>query len=273
MHKILVPLMMLLAAACSSSGISRSSSSSVAEIRTEEVTYRAGDVECHGYLAWDASVEGPRPGVLVVHEWWGHNEYARRRARMLASMGYTALALDMFGGGKEASHPEDATKFMMEVMGDLSVARERFEAAKQVLNAHPSTDAAQTSAIGYCMGGGVVLHMARQGLELDGVASFHGSLGTKARAQSGDIKARMLVCHGAADPFVTEEELAGFHGEMEDAGVDLSFVSYPGALHAFTNPGATAKGEEFGLPLAYDEAADHGSWTELERFLGEIYGD
>jgi len=241
------------------------------DIRGQEVTYEADGVQCQGYLAFDASSDAERPGILVVHEWWGHNEYARRRARMLAEMGYTALAVDMYGEGRQAAHPADAQKFMMEVMGDMDAATGRFVAAQNLLMAHSTTDASSTAAIGYCMGGAVVLQMARGGLDLDGVASFHGSLGTTSPAAPGDIKARLLVLHGAADPFVSADDLAGFKREMTAAGVDLRFIEYPGAKHAFTNPAATALGEQFELPLAYDSSADEQSWKALEDFLGELF--
>lgn len=257
----------LSALACTAPG-----STDAVRVHGEEVVYAVDGVECRGYLAWDEARDGERPGVLVVHEWWGHNDYARSRALQLAEMGYTAFALDMYGDGKQASHPEDAQRFMGEVMSDLDVAAARFSAAEELLKAHPTTDPERTAAIGYCMGGGVVLQMARRGLDLDGVASFHGMLGTEQRAQPGDIRARLLVLHGAADPFLSEEVVQGFQEEMEAAGADLRFVAYPGAVHAFTNPGATAKGEEFGLPLAYDAEADRESWEELRRFLEELYG-
>ncbi|MFT5049289.1 MAG: dienelactone hydrolase [Chlamydiales bacterium] len=266
---LIVPVLFLIAACAATSG---NAPQVAPELHVEEVTYDADGVECHGYLAYDPAVKGERPGVLVVHEWWGHNEYARRRARMLAELGYTALAVDMYGEGRQAAHPADAQKFMMEIMGNIEAAKSRFVAAQELLIAHSTTEDASTAAIGYCMGGAVVLQMARQGLDLDGVASFHGSLGTDAPAGPGDIRARLLVLHGAADPFVSAEDMESFHREMVAAGADLRFIEYPGAKHAFTNPDATAMGVEFGLPLAYDADADEQSWVELEGFLEELYG-
>lgn len=244
-----------------------------ADIRGEEVSYESGGVELKGFLAYDAAAEGQRPGVIVVHEWWGHNEYVRQRARMLAGMGYTALAVDMYGDGKQAAHPGDAQKFMMEVMGNMEAGKARFEAGMELLKAHATTDSTRTAAIGYCFGGAVVLHMARAGLDLDGVASFHGSLSTQAPAQPGAVRARVLVLHGADDPFVTPEQVEAFKKEMADAEVDMKFIAYPGAVHAFTNPGATEMGEKFELPLAYNEKVDQESWAELDGFLDEIFGD
>jgi dienelactone hydrolase len=241
------------------------------DIRGEEVVYKAGDTTLKGFIAWDASKTEPRPGVIVVHEWWGHNEYVRKRARMLAEEGYTALALDMYGDGKQASHPEDAQKFMMETISNAEVAAARFEAALELLKSHASTDATKTAAIGYCFGGAVVLHMARAGKDLDGVASFHGNLATETPAKPGAVKAKVLVLHGADDPFVPKEQVAAFKKEMDAAGADYEFIEYPGAVHAFTNPDATANGEKFKLPLRYDEKADEQSWAELQKFLDALF--
>jgi dienelactone hydrolase len=241
------------------------------DVRGEEVDYTAGGVTLKGYLAYDHSRQEKRPGVLVVHEWWGHNDYARKRARMLAEMGYTALAVDMYGGGKQAGHPDDAKKFMMEVLGNMEAGKARFEAARKLIQDHPSTDESKTAAIGYCFGGGVVLHMARSGMDLAGVASFHGSLATEAPAEKGKVKADVLVLHGAADPFVKPEEVEAFKKEMSAAEVKMQFHEYPGAKHAFTNPGATKLGEEFKLPLEYNAAADKESWAELDKFLKAVF--
>lgn len=243
------------------------------QIVGEEVSYEAGGVALKGYLAWDAARSGARPGVLVVHEWWGHNDYVRDRARMLAEMGYVAFALDMYGDGKLATHPEDAQKFAMEVMNNTEAGTERFDAAMRLLQANEHADPQKVAAIGYCFGGAVVLHMARNGADLDGVASFHGSLGTATPAAPGAIKARILVAHGADDPFVPQSEVDAFKAEMQTAGADLTFVAYPGALHSFTSPGATAIGEQFDLPLRYDESADRASWEELRTFLAASFSD
>lgn len=247
------------------------SASQQPDIRGEEVSYQVGDTQLTGYLAYDANQDGPRPGVLVVHEWWGHNEYVRTRAHMLAQLGYTAFALDMYGDGKQADHPEDAQKFMMEVMSQAEVAQARFQAAKDLLSNHNSTASNKIAAIGYCFGGAVVLQMARNGLDLAGVASFHGNLSTQAPAGEGAVKAKVLVLHGADDPFVPQEQVDAFKQEMDAAKVDYEFIAYPGAVHAFTNPGATAMGEKFELPLAYNESVDEQSWAELKAFLTEIF--
>lgn len=240
-------------------------------IVTEEVDYTLGEDKLKGYIAYDKTIEGKRPGVLVVHEWWGHNDYARRRARMLAKLGYTALALDMYGDGKEAKHPKDAMAFMNAVLKDMDVAVARFGAAEKVLDEHDTTDPDRTAAIGYCFGGAMVLHMARTGMKLDGVASFHGTLGTKTPAKKGEVSAKVLVLHGADDPLVKPDSIDAFKKEMTDAGVDMKFIAYPGAKHAFSNPAATENGKRFDLPLAYHQEADTQSWAELEGFLAALY--
>lgn len=237
----------------------------------EEIEYDVDGVKLTGYLAYDDAVEGARPGVLIVHEWWGHNDYVRMRADMLAGMGYTALALDMYGDGKSTTHPEDAQKFMMEVFNNMEAGKKRFVAAREILESHATSDAEKTAAIGYCFGGNIVLQMARSGMDLDGVASFHGNLSTQNPAQPGAVKAPMLVMHGADDPFVPAEQVDAFKSEMEAAGADMTFIAYPGAVHAFTNPGADELGKANNLPLAYNEEADRESWAELEKFLGKVF--
>ena len=238
-------------------------------VKTEEVTYQGGGVSMKGLIAWDDAASGPRPGVLVVHEWWGNNAYARGRAKMLAELGYIAMAVDMFGDGKTADHPDDAGKFAGEAMANLDQAVARFEAALQVLKTRPECDPKRTAAIGYCFGGGVVLHMARLGMDLDAVASFHGSLGARVPAKPGEVKAQILVCNGAADKFVTKEAILAFKSEMDQAGAAYQFISYEGALHGFSNPDATANGEKFDLPIAYQKEADEASWQELRTLLAK----
>jgi dienelactone hydrolase len=237
----------------------------------EEVSYMAGDTQMKGYIAWDNAVAGKRPGILVVHEWWGHNDYARKRANMLAEQGYTALAVDMYGDGKTASHPDDAGKFAGEVRKNMDVAEARFNAAMETLASNETVNPDQISAIGYCFGGGVVLAMARRGADLDLVASFHGSVATDKPVEKGQVKARLAVFNGAADPMVTAAQVEAFKTEMDNAGVEYLVVSYPDALHAFTNPEADAYAKKFGLPLKYDAVADTDSWNRLIELLQEVY--
>jgi len=251
--------------------LSGCTASKKSEIEGREVSYSSDGVVMKGYLAYDKSISGKRPGVLVVHEWWGLNDYARKRARMLAGLGYVALAVDMYGGGKQAAHPDDAGKFSSELMKNFDVAKKRFGAAMDVLKEQPSVDPHKIAAIGYCFGGGVVLNMAREGVDLSGVASFHGILTAVSPARQGVAKAKILVLHGADDEFTTPEQVAAFKQEMKDAGVDLDFISYPGARHSFTNPDADKYAKEFNLPLGYNAEADRKSWEELKKFLGRIF--
>ena len=243
----------------------------MADVKTEEVTYTAGGATCRGHLAYDGSAGGPRPGVLVVHEWWGLDDYIRGRARMLAELGCTALAADMYGDGRTAGDPEGAGALMNAVLGDMDAGAARFRAAYDTLAGHPAADPGRMAAIGYCFGGAMVLHGARIGMDLKGVVSFHGALGSFHKPARGEVKAKVLVCHGAADALVSGEEAAAFRQEMADAGADCRFVAYEGALHGFTNPEATANGEKYGLPLRYDEAADRRSWDDMKALFAEIF--
>lgn len=232
-----------------------------------EVSYQAGDTTLRGYLAWDEARPGKRPGVIVVHEWWGHNEYVRKRARMLAELGYTALAIDMYGDGKNTQHPADAQAFAQAATADAGVAAARFTAGMQALAQHETTDAERVAAIGYCFGGSVVLNMVRAGVDLDAVASFHGTLGAATPARAGAILGNVWVFTGEADPMVPTEQVDAFRREMEQAGAHYSVVSYPGVVHSFTNPGATEIGKAHGLPIAYDATADADSWSKLVELL------
>jgi dienelactone hydrolase len=241
-------------------------------IEGKTVEYSAQGVVMKGYLAYPENIKGKQPGVLVVHEWWGLNDYARKRARMLAELGYTALAVDMYGDGKQAMHPDDAGKFSSELMKNFDVAKARFRAAMDFLKRQPTVDPNRIAAIGYCFGGGVVLNMARQGVDLKGVASFHGALMAVKPAQPGMVRAKILVLTGADDKFVPPEQVEAFRKEMKAAGADFQVISYPGAVHSFTNPEATELGKKFNLPLAYNADADKKSWLELQRFLDKIFG-
>lgn len=238
----------------------------------KEVTYSSGETTMKGYLATDDAISGKRPGVLVVHEWWGHNSYARERANMLAGLGFTALAVDMYGDGKTADHPKDAGAFSSAVMKNLPEARARFEAALALLKQQPNVDKEKTAAIGYCFGGAVVLEMARVGVDLDAVASFHGSLAASHRAEPGAIKTKkILVANGAADKFIKPADIAGLTEELATAGVAFDFLNLPGAVHSFTNPGSDVVGKKFGLPLAYNAAADETSWLAMRKMFVEVF--
>ena len=241
------------------------------KIEGKPVEYTAGGVTLKGYLAYDENVKGKRPGILVVHEWWGQNEFVRNKARKLAELGYAALALDMYGEGRLASHPDDAGKFSSELMKNFPVAKERFLAALDFLKKQPTVDPDRIGAIGFCFGGGVVLNMARQGVDLKGVASFHGSLAVVKPDQPTPIKAAVRVYNGADDKFIPAEAIEALKKEMADQKVNFKFVNYPGAVHAFTNPEATETGKKFNMPIAYNDAADKASWADMQAFFKEIF--
>lgn len=242
----------------------------VKSLTGKEVTYATNSTTMKGYLAYDGSKEGKRPGILVVHEWWGHNAYTRERADMLAELGYTALAVDMYGDGKQAKHPDDAGKFSGMVMQNIEEARARFEAALELLKSQPSVDSTKIAAIGYCFGGSVVLTMANAGEDLDAVAAFHSGVQLPIMPNDG-IKARVLVCNGAADPFVSEESVVAYKEAMDKAGANYEYIAYEGAQHAFTSKEADSLGQKFNLPLAYQEKADKASWDALQKLLNETF--
>jgi dienelactone hydrolase len=190
---------------------------------------------------------------------------------MLAELGYVALAVDMYGDGKQANHPEDAGKFAMEIMQNMPTAKARFDAGVKLLKEQPQTDAGKIGAIGYCFGGGIVLRMAVSGEDLTGVVCFHGGLPTDSVENPKQVKAKLLVCNGADDKFVPVEQIDAFKKAMVGAGINFKFVNYPGAIHAFTNTAADSLSKKFNLPLAYNKQADEGSWRDMKEFLKEIF--
>ncbi len=240
-------------------------------IVTKHITYSADGTTLKGYLAYDSSIKGKMPGILVVHEWWGMDGYAQHRAEMLAKLGYVAFALDMYGDGKIADHPADAQKFAMAVMSKMDTARDRFNAALKILKEQPETDTSQIAAIGYCFGGGVVLRMALAGADLKGVVSFHGDLPAGPVKDPEKVKAKIFVCNGAADQFNPKEKVEEFEKNMKDAGIDSKVINYPDAMHSFTNPAADSLGKKFNLPIAYNKNADEKSWVDMQAFFCEIF--
>lgn len=247
------------------------SASAYAEVVTQDVEYKEGNTVLKGMIAYDDAIMGKRPGVLVVHEWWGQNAYARVRARQLAKLGYTAFAIDMYGNGKTANHPGDAGAFSKVVNNNLPLAKARFDAALETLKLDKTVDGNKVAAIGYCFGGGMVLQMARMGADVKGVVSFHGSVDSKISAEKGKAIPPMRVFNGAADPFVKPEQIEAFKLEMDAAGVDYQVVNYEGAKHSFTNPGSTSAGKKYELPLEYNEKADKDSWAQMQVFLKKIF--
>lgn len=240
-------------------------------IKTKDVSYKQGGQTFKGFLASPDTKES-RPAVLVVHEWWGHNDYARKRAKMLAEAGYVALALDMYGDGKVANHPNQAGELSGALRKDMKVAEDRFDAALNELKSQPGVDKEKIAVIGYCFGGSIALEMARRGKDLDVVASFHGSLTSEQALSKGKFKGTILVFHGAEDPFVKKEEVAAFEKEMAKGGARYEIISYPGATHSFTNPDADKLGAEFNLPLGYNKNADEASWKKLLEEFKKAFG-
>lgn len=238
-----------------------------AEVHTKEIEYRQGDTVLRGFIAWNDAAKGARPGVLVVHEWWGHNEHARNQARRLAEAGYVGFALDLYGKGKVATHPKDAEAFMTEATKDPVALAEKFHAALAQLKQDPHVDPGKIAAIGYCFGGAVVLGRARAGADLAAVVSFHGVLATTTPAEKGRVKARVLVLTGADDPMIPPDQVAAFEQEMMSAGATFRVVSYPGAKHSFTNPEADKRGLE---ALAYHAEADQQSWAAMLALFKEV---
>ncbi|WP_422080150.1 dienelactone hydrolase family protein [Ulvibacterium sp.] len=240
------------------------------KVQGEEVAYATDSTNLKGYIAHDMNSKEKRPGVLIVHEWWGHNDYVRQRADMLAELGYTALAVDMYGDGKLADHPDDAGKFAMSVMTNLPEATARFNAAMDLLKSHASVDGEKIGAIGYCFGGSVVLTMANSGADLDAVAAFHS--GVQLPVMPNDkLKAKVLVCNGADDPFIDPESVTAFKSALDSINADYTYLSYPGVKHSFTSKEADANGEKFNLPLAYDADADGKSWASLQQLFLEAF--
>ena len=240
---------------------------SLAAVVGRDVEYRAGDKVMKGFLAIDDSVRGKSPGVLVVPEWWGVNDYVRKRARMLAEQGYVALVVDMYGDGKVAANPKEAGELAGSVNKNPPLALARFQAAEKFLAKQPQFKKGELGAFGYCFGGAVVLNMARAGEPLKAVASFHGVLATDVSVKPGDIKAKIRVFHGEADPVVPPEQLSAFKTEMDNAKADYQVVAYPGVKHTFTNREADSYAAQFNLPLKYDPAADADSWTQALALL------
>ncbi len=247
------------------------STSTQAKLVGEKVDYKDNNVSLQGYLVYDDAIKGKRPGILVVHEWWGHNAHSRNRATQLAKQGYTAFALDMYGKGVLAKHPGDAAKFSGQFSKNPALVKSRFNAALKVLQSHQTVARRKIGAIGYCFGGRIVLEMARSGSDLMAVASFHGSPVTSNTAKKGIIKSQVRFYIGSEDPFVTKAQLNTFKSEMKTAQVPFKVVIYKNVKHSFTNPDADRLGKKYKLPLAYNKKADHASWMDMSQFLKDVF--
>lgn len=241
----------------------------VAELKTQVVEYKQGDTVLEGYLAYDDAVKIKRPGVMVVHEWMGLGNYVKQRTEQLAKMGYVAFAADIYGKGIRPNNPKDAGAQTTIYRNNRQLMRDRAKAGLAVLQANPLVDANRTAAIGYCFGGGVVLELARSGAPVAGVVSFHGNLDTPDPADAKNIKGKVLVLHGAIDPYVPEAQVEAFEKEMNDAAVDWQLISYGGAVHSFSNPAA---GNDKSKGAAYDQRADQRSFAAMKLFFDEIFG-
>jgi dienelactone hydrolase len=239
-----------------------------AALRMETVEYKDGDKLMEGYLAYDDTVKGKRPGIIVVHAWMGLDAYTKRRTEQLAKLGYIAFAADIYGKGVRAKDAEEAASLAGIYKADRPLMRSRANAGLEVLGKHKLTDAKRTAAIGYCFGGSVALELARSGARVAGVVSFHGNLDTPNSGDAKNIRGKVLVLHGADDPIVPTDQVMAFQDEMRKAGVDWQMIIYGGAVHGFTNP---ESGNDPSKGVAYNEKADKRSWAAMRMFFEEIF--
>jgi dienelactone hydrolase len=237
-----------------------------AEVKTQAVEYKDGGAVLEGYLAYDDSIQGKRPGILVIHEWNGLGHYAQSRAEKLAQLGYVAFAVDMYGKGVRPTTPEACGAEANKYKSNRGLMRQRVRAGLEVLKGNPWVDPKRLAAIGYCFGGGVALELARSGEPLAGFVSFHGNLDTPHPQDAKNIKGKVLVCQGGADSF-TLSQVPDFEKEMKDAKVDYKLITYKGAVHGFTNPdnNGNFKG------VQYDAKADKASWKAMKKLFAEIF--
>jgi len=244
----------------------------VGAIKETPVTYTDGATTMKGFVVYDTAKTGKRPGIVVVHEWWGITKHIHDEAGRLARQGYTAFIADMYGDARTADNPDAAGALMDSVMKNPSAMESRFKAAREQLAKQPTVDPSRIGAVGYCFGGAVVLNMARAGADLSGVVGFHATLGLNTPAPApGTVKAKILVLNGADDPFVKKEEYAALKTDFDAAKADSRVIEYPGAVHAFTNPEATALGKKFNLPLRYDAKANKEAEAEASRFFTAVF--
>jgi len=239
-------------------------------IKEENVSYSVDGTTFKGFITYDDNLKGRRPAVLIVHEWWGLNDYTKMRARKLAELGYIAMAADVFGNGKIASNPTEAQDFTAPFYKDPTLAKSILDAALKKLKEYSQTDPDNVAAIGYCFGGYVVLNYAKLGADLKGVVSFHGGLGG-VPVDKKLLKAQVLVCHGASDKFVSQKDAENFKHKLDSIGADNTLKVYANATHAFTNPDATAIGKKFNMPIEYNAEADRDSWNDMKMFFGRIF--
>ncbi len=239
-----------------------------AEIKTETIEYKDGDTVCEGYLAYDDAAKGPQPGILICHDWTGLQDYTKRRAREVAALGYVAFCPDIYGKGVRPTDPKVCGETAGIYKNDRDLLRRRVNAGYDVLKKQKMVDPDKTAVMGYCFGGMVALELARGGADVEGVVTFHGALNSPTPEDAKNIKGKVLVLHGADDPFVPPAEVAAFKKEMQDAKVDFEFVPYPNAVHSFTNPAA---GNDNSKGAAYNEPADRNSWEAMKQFFTKLF--
>lgn len=238
-------------------------------IKEEIANFTVNGKKYLGFFYYDENIRDKRPGIIVVPEWWGFNDYVKTRAKQLAGLGYTALAIDMFGDGKLGTNPQEAQALASPYYQDVSLTKLHIDAAIDKIKSFPQTDTAKIAAIGYCFGGFVVLNAAKLGARLKGVVSFHGSLGGPA-PERNIIKAKLLICHGGADEFANPD-VEQTKKQLDSVNADYKFIIYPGAKHAFSNPAATENGKKFNMPIKYNAEADAASWKDMEEFFEELF--
>jgi dienelactone hydrolase len=239
-------------------------------IKEENITYVADGVTMNGFVAYDSDMKGKRPAILVVPEWWGLNDYPKNRARQLASLGYIAMAVDMYGNGKVAADPKEAQALAGTFYQNPQLGKTRLDAALKKIKEYQQTDPANVAAIGYCFGGSVVLNSAKLGSDLKGVVSFHGGL-AGVKPDKNLLKAKILVCHGGSDKFVSQQDMDVFKHQLDSVGANYAVKVYPNATHAFTNPAATETGKKFNMPIEYNAEADKNSWNDMKMFFASLF--
>ncbi|MGH8103431.1 MAG: dienelactone hydrolase family protein [bacterium] len=242
--------------------------SAMGAVKTETVEYKQGDTSLEGYLSYDDALKGPRPGIVVFHDWMGNGPFSKGRAEELAKLGYVAFAADIYGKGVRPKNAQEAGAQAGLYKNDRPVTRARANAALAVLRKNPRVSSKRLAAIGYCFGGMVALELARSGADIIGAVTFHGALDTPTPGDAKNIKGNVLALHGADDPFVTLQNVEAFEDEMRKAGVDWQLIAYGGAVHAFSNPAA---GNDNSKGAAYNEKADRRSWAAMNSFFAEIF--
>jgi dienelactone hydrolase len=239
-----------------------------AAIHIETVEYKQGGTTLEGFVAYDDAIKGPRPGVLIVHQWLGLTDYEKHRAEMLAQLGYVAFCADIYGQGVRPQNTQEAGVQAGKYKSDRQLLRARVNAGLDALRRQPLVDPKRIAAIGYCFGGTTVIELARSSADISGVVCFHGGLDSPTPADGKNIKCKVLVCHGADDPFSSPQDIAAFENEMRQGGVDWQLIKYGGAVHSFTQPNA---GNDNSKGAAYNEKADKRSWEAMKQFFAEIF--